>query len=328
MKKKSITMKDVARLAGVSVGTVSRVINGKSDLKPTTLNKVNLAIEELNYIPDIYARGMKTSKTDTVALILPSIWHPFFSEFAFFVETALSEVNYKLLLCNTNGAKKDLEYLTMLQQNKVDGIIAITYNPIEDYLASDIPFVSIDRSYTEKSIAWIASDNKKGGQLAAEKLMEKGCQYLAFVGSHNSTSNDTKNRRIYFEKTVRQAGENCFIFDLEEPYGDFQVELEKFLRDNPKIDGIFAVNDFKALDTIAVLEKIGKNVPDDVQIIGYDGIRYGEDRDYPLSTIKQPLEEMAQTAVKVLLAIIEGKPHESQVILPISYIEGKTTKNS
>lgn len=88
---KSITMKDVAKLAGVSVGTVSRVINQEQGIKEITLKKVQQAIDELGYIPDVYARGMKTSKTDTIALIIPTIWHPFFSEFAFYVETALSE---------------------------------------------------------------------------------------------------------------------------------------------------------------------------------------------------------------------------------------------
>ena len=95
---------------------------------------------------------------------------------------------------------------------------------------------------------------------------------------------------------------------------------------HPDIDGIFTVNDYKALDTIAILEKMGKRIPEDIQIIGYDGIRYGEEREYPLSTIKQPLEDMAKKSVEVLVSIIEGKPHASQIVLPISYIEGKTTK--
>ncbi|HFH9921730.1 TPA: LacI family DNA-binding transcriptional regulator [Streptococcus suis] len=324
---KSITMKDVAKLAGVSVGTVSRVINGKTDLKPITLEKVNSAITELNYIPDAYARGMKLSRTNTVALIIPSIWHPFFSEFAYYVESALVEANYKLLLCNTNGAKKDLEYIQMLQQNKVDGIIAITYNPIEDYLTAGIPFVSIDRSYSEKGIAWISSDNKEGGKLAAAKLLEKGCQTFAFVGSYNSTSNETKKRRIYFEKTIKEANKVCHIFELEEPYVDFQIKLKEFLTKNPEIDGIFTVNDYKALDTISVLEELGRRVPQDVQVIGYDGIRYGEEREYPVTTIKQPIEQMAQKSVEVLLNIIDGHPHDEHLVLPISYYEGKTTKN-
>ncbi|MGT2964342.1 LacI family DNA-binding transcriptional regulator [Streptococcus acidominimus] len=326
MQKKSVTMKEVAQLAGVSVGTVSRVINQEQGIKETTLQKVQQAIEELNYIPDVYARGMKTNRTETVALILPTIWHPFFSEFAFFVEEALSKKNYKLLLCNTDGAKKEIEYLMMLRQNKVDGIIAITYSPIEDYLASNIPFVSIDRTYQDKEIACVTSDNQKGGELAAQILLEKGCQHLAFVGSHNDTLNETKKRRQFFEKTIDQIGKECLIFDRAEPVDHFLGDLENFLALHPQIDGIFAINDFTALDTIAILEKQGKRVPEDVQVIGYDGIRFSNDRNYHVSTIKQPLEQMAQEAVNILLAIIHKKSYKLQSILPISYIEGATTK--
>ncbi|MGT2715198.1 LacI family DNA-binding transcriptional regulator [Streptococcus respiraculi] len=325
-QKKSVTMKDVAQRAGVSVGTVSRVINQEQGIKKTTLEKVQQAIAELDYIPDVYARGMKTNRTETVALILPTIWHPFFSEFAFFVEEALSKKNYKLLLCNTGGAKKEIEYLMMLRQNKVDGIIAITYSPIEDYLASNIPFVSIDRSYKDKEIACVTSDNQKGGELAAQMLLGKGCQHLAFVGSHNDTINETKKRRQFFEKTVRQTDQECLIFDIAEPVGDFLKELEKFLVEHPQIDGVFAINDFVALETIAILEKQGKRIPEDVQVIGYDGIRFAREHEYPVSTIKQPLEQMAEEAVNILLSIISQQSYPRQSVLPISYIEGKTTK--
>ncbi|MTB63707.1 substrate-binding domain-containing protein [Streptococcus sp. zg-86] len=326
-QKKSVTMKDVAQRAGVSVGTVSRVINQEQGIKKTTLEKVQQAIAELDYIPDVYARGMKTNRTETVALILPTIWHPFFSEFAFFVEEALSKKNYKLLLCNTDGAKKEIEYLSMLRQNKVDGIIAITYSPIEDYLASNIPFVSIDRTYQDKEIACVTSDNQTGGELAARMLLEKGCQHLAFVGSHNNTVNETKKRRQFFEETVRLTDKECLIFDLEEPFDNFLEQLEAFLEQHPQIDGIFAINDFTALEVMHILVKQGKRVPDDVQIIGYDGIRMAKEHEYLVSTIKQPLEQMAEEAVSILLSIIDHQTPSRQSVLPISYVEGKTTKN-
>lgn len=327
VRKKSVTMKDVAQRAGVSVGTVSRVINHEQGIKKTTLQKVQQAIEDLAYIPDVYARGMKTNRTETVALIVPTIWHPFFSEFAFFVEEALSKRNYKLLLCNTDGAKKEIEYLSMLRQNKVDGIIAITYSPIENYLASNIPFVSIDRTYQDKEIACVSSDNQKGGELAAQILLDKGCQHLAFIGSHNDTTNETKKRRQFFEQAVRQTGRECLAFDLAEPFDDFLEQLEFFLSEHPQIDGLFTINDFVALDTIRILEQQGKRVPEDVQVIGYDGIRFAREHEYPVSTIKQPLEQMAEEAVNILLSIIHQEVYQRQSVLPISYIEGKTTKN-
>ena len=324
--EKTSTMKDVARLAGVSVGTVSRVINNEAGIKESTLEKVASAIEALHYIPDAYARGMKTSKTQTIALIVPTIWHPFFAEFAYYIEEDLSKLNYKLLLCNTDGSRKEIEYINMLQQNKVDGIIAITYSPIDDYLASGIPFVSIDRTYVNKEIPCVTSDNYSGGNLAAEKLIEHGCTKLAFLGSHNKTINETKRRRDGFEDYLVQKEKDYVIFDLEEPFTDYDHQLEQFLILNPKIDGIFAINDFTAMTAISLLEKLGKNVPEDVQVIGYDGIKYAKERHYPVTTIKQPLEKMANEAIHILMCILNNQPHEPQVILPITFEEGCSTK--
>lgn len=326
-KTKSITMKDVAKLAGVSVGTVSRVINREPGIKELTLKKVNEAIEALHYIPDSYARGMKKNQTETVALIIPTVWHPFFGEFAFHVEVELSKHNYKLLLCNISGPKREIDYLTMLQQNKVDGIIAITYSPIDDYLSSNIPFVSIDRTYENKNIACVSSDNKSGAELAADTLIAKGGTHFAFIGGHNKTINETKKRRIYFEKRVVGAGYPCEVLDLDERQSDFLERVEDFLIQHPQIDAIFTINDFTALDTLAILEKLGRKVPEDVQVIGYDGIRLADERNVLLSTIRQPLEEMAKEAVRILLAILKKEIEPPQMTLPITYVEGNTTKN-
>ncbi|WP_312220272.1 LacI family DNA-binding transcriptional regulator [Streptococcus parasuis] len=324
---KSITMKDVAKLAGVSVGTVSRVINQEQGIKEITSKKVQQAIDELGYIPDVYARGMKKNKTETIALIVPSVWHPFFGEFAFHVEVELSKKGYKLLLCNISGPKRELDYITMLQQNKVDGIIAITYSPIEDYLSSNIPFVSIDRTYEDKAIACVSSDNQKGAELAAQVLISKGGTHFGFIGGHNKTINETKKRRLFFEKTILEAGFPCEVLDLEEPYDNFLEEVEVFLRQHPEIDALFTINDFTAIDAISILEKLGKKVPEDVQVVGYDGIRQAEERTQYLSTIRQPIEEMATEAVQCLLDILDKKVRPLQITLPISYLEGKTTKN-
>lgn len=243
------------------------------------------------------------------------------------MEVELSRKNYKLLLCNISGPKRELDYLMMLQQNKVDGIIAITYSPIDDYLSSNIPFVSIDRTYENKAIACVSSDNQAGAELAADILIERGGSHFAFIGGHNRTINETKKRRLYFEKRILEAGYPCHILDLEEPYADFMGQVEDFLVKHPQIDAIFTINDFAALDTLAILEKLGRQVPDDVQVIGYDGIQMAEERQMFLSTIRQPLDLLAKEAVACLLDIIDKKDRPLQVILPISYVEGKTTKN-
>lgn len=326
--KESITMKDVAQLAGMSVGTVSRVVNNESGIKQSTLKKVKAAIKELNYIPNAYARGMKKNQTSTIGLIVPTIWHPFFSEFAQHIGQLLASRGYKTLLCNIGQYNSEVEIIQMLEQNKVDGIIAITYSPIESYLSTDIPFVSIDRTYTDKHIACVSADNALGATIAAEKLIEKGGTHFAFVGSYNKTINETKKRRQYFEKTILDAELPFVAFDLEEPFTDFKAKLHQFLLDNPFIDAIFAINDFTALDVIEELKVIGKKVPENVQVIGFDGIKMAIERNSPITTIRQPLESMAQKAVELIIQKIGGEsPKKLQYILPVTYIEGPTTKN-
>ena len=178
-------MKDVAALAKVGVGTVSRVLNNSGAVKESTRRKVEAAMKELNYIPNAYARGLKMNKTNTVALIIPTIWHPFFSEFAYYVESNLAEHKYKMLLCNSDvSSDKELEYIQMVQENKVDGIIGITYSDLDNFVSSHLPFVTIDRHFKEETVC-VTSDNFHAGELAVEKLVEKGCHKLGYVGTHS-----------------------------------------------------------------------------------------------------------------------------------------------
>jgi len=177
------TMKDVAKLAGVGVGTVSRVINGVR-VKDSTLKKVNQSIQELGYEPDIYARGMKTNRSNTIALIVPTIWHPFFSEFGFHVEKELKALGYKIFLCNSTGdpAVED-EYIQMIKQNKVDGIIGITYTDIDKSVSSDIPFVSIDRHFTSK-VTIVAADSKHMFNPLIVRLINMHRAHIMIIMTH------------------------------------------------------------------------------------------------------------------------------------------------
>lgn len=322
-----VTMKEVAKLAGVGVGTVSRVLNDGS-VKAATRQKVEAAIKELNYQPDFYARGLKLNRTNTIALILPSIWHPFFSEFAFHVENSLEQKNYKLYLCNSNNdAEKEREYIQMVMQNKVDGIIGITYSDIDEYVSSNLPFVSIDRSFTE-DVIYVTADNIAGGKMAVEELLAHGATHLAYIGGYQETPNETKNRRKYFEKEAKIRGIEYSILDMLEPVTDLSIRLETFLEENPQIDGIFTINDSMATEVWKVLTKLGRNVPEEVQIIGFDGQRYREGEEYLVSTIAQPLQQMAEKAVELLLAVIKGETVSNRTVLPVYYVEGRTTKST
>lgn len=321
----NITMKEVARHAGVGVGTVSRVLNNGS-VKDSTRKRVEASMKELNYQPDFYARGLKTNKTNTVALILPSVWHPFFSEFAFHVENQLELKHYKLYLCNSNGnSEKEKEYIQMVTQNKVDGIIGITYSDIDGYISSNLPFVSIDRYFTEEVI-YVTADNSAGGRLAVEELQKRGCKKLAYIGGYQETPNETKSRRKYFEIECNQQQIAYEVLDMLEPLLDSWNTIETFLLEHESVDGIFTINDSMAMEVCKILKKLGKRVPEDVQVIGFDGQRLSDGEDYLVSTIVQPIEEMAHSAVDLLIDVIEGKEIEKRTVLPVTFGDGGTTK--
>lgn len=324
-----VTIKDVAREAGVSVGTVSNVINNVK-VKEVTKKKVEEAIKKLKYEPNTYARGFKTNRTNTVAVILPTIWNPFFSELAYNIEKNLIKVGMKMIICNSEkNSKSEIEYISMAKQNKMDGIIAITYSNIEEYLSENIPFISIDR-YFSKNITYISSDNFEGGRLAAEKLVEFGCKNIAYIGRGSKFNNATRKRKDGF---VYYCEENNINYKLCETLGtieEYNNLLDKFIennfKNNIKIDGVFAATDEFALNFIDRLKHLNIEIPNEVQVIGFDGSRASASSKYEISTIRQPIDLIAKEAVRSLISIIESSKFESEIILPISFIEGHTTK--
>ena len=321
------TMKDVAQRAGVGVGTVSRVINRVPGVKESTLIKVNQAIKELNYIPDEYARGLKTKSSRTIALILPSVWYPFFSEFAYYVEKRLDKEDYKLLLCNSNdNPTEEAKYIKMLKQNKIDAIIAITYSDIEQYIYSNIPFVSLDR-YFDKKVSYVTSDNYEGGKLAARKLLEHGARSLAYVGSHSKYPNGTMLRRDGFRDYLENIGINYKEIFLQEPVNDFTPYILEMLKVHPKIDGIFCHTDSLLLKLRKILNQYGYRVPEDIQLIGFDGMNLSSDLPLGISTIAQPVEQLANGAVDLVLRKIADPSLKNEAkMYPVRYVDGNTTK--
>lgn len=319
------TMNDVAKLAGVSLGSVSNVLNGVQ-VKPSTYEKVMSAVKELNYETNNLARSFKLNHTNTIAFVVPTIWHPYFSSMAFFVEKIAEERGYHVFLCNTNNNPiTELNYIEMLRKNKVDGIIAITYEDIDSYMEGSLPFVSIDRHFN-KDISVVSSDNYVGGRLAAQTLVEKGAKNLLFVGSHNPIENETMHRREGFEAYCKENNIEYHIIDLLEPHNDFKEDIEKLVEEQQDIDGIFTINDYVGLNVINILSNLGKEIIKDYQLIGYDGIKLSEERKFVVSTIAQPVKEIAFRSFEILLKKIEDPKYNEKIILPIEFKEGGTTK--
>ncbi len=327
MKKENSapTMKDVAREAGVALGTVSKVVNG-FPVGDSYKLRVEEAIKKLNYQVNSYAQGLKASKTCTVALLIPNTQVPFFASLTYYINLALLKRKYKMLLCSTDSdLKLEQEYIIMAQQNKVDGIIGLTYNP-NLIIEENTPFVSIDRSMGPK-IPCVACDNFAGGQLAAEKLADFGCKNVAFLRIGSSLTNEPNKRKAGFENGCLSRGLDYEMKILND--GDSFDEFESFLVDHMDhgkllFDGIFCVTDTLAYSIMKILHKLGQRVPKDVQLIGFDGTRHLGEKDYVCSTIVQPIPEIAEMCVELLLQ--ENMPAKPPLVcLPVTYAYGGTT---
>lgn len=321
-----VNMKDVAREAGVGLGTVSRVLNNNGPVKETTRRKVERAIEALNYKQNEVARNFKMQQSQSIALIVPTIWHPFFSKFAYHVEKKLSDLGYKMILCNTqNERTKEISYISMLEKNKIDGLIAITYSAeLDQYISSHLPIVSIDRHFT-KDVVFVTSDNRNGGELAAKELINRGCKRIAYLGSVSNIENESMKRRLGFETECLSKKVDHCIYELREPVIDIEAVIQRFLKQNPDVDGFFTMNDKWAKLLLQSLKNVGRRVPEDVQVIGYDGVTSSKEDELTFSTIIQPVAEMAEKAVEVLINLIKEQPVEKKNVLPVTFFDGNST---
>lgn len=320
------TMKDVAQEAGVAIGTVSKVINGIPVGKEYRI-RVEKAIKKLNYRVNIYAQGMRSDRTRTVQVIIPNLTNPFFAELVHCIARDLGQKNYKAMLCTTDG-DPDLEQsqVFMAEQHMVDGIICLSYNP-ELQIPENIPLVSIDRCLGPR-IPCVSSDNYGGGRLAAEKLIECGCRRLAVLRIGTSLANEPNKRKDGFVSVCEERGLPYAVKAIDDgtPYSAFEVFLREHLHGGKlDFDGIFCITDALAHWTRNILQEMNIRVPDDVQIIGFDGVRCFGNMDLLCSTIVQPMERIAETCVDILLDDHPAKA-PSLICLPVSYAYGGTTR--
>lgn len=319
------TMKDVAQEAGVALGTVSKVFNGRP-VGESYRVKVEAAAQRLGYQVNEYARGLRSGKTFTVALILPGLDHPFFASLAQQICVALAQRDHRVLVYVT-ASRPDIEQncINMVRQNKVDGIIGLTYNPLE--LDEELPFVSIDRCIAP-NVPCVSSDNFGGGRIAAEKLISLGCRHLAFLRTGSASPSETDRRGDGFEMTCRARGIPCDSLRLTD--GESMDLFRDFFRshmsnDRLDIDGVFCSTDLLAWRIQCMLKELGVRIPEDVQMIGFDGIRRFGGEELYCSTIVQPLQKLAETAVDLLLTK-DRSNIPAMVLLPVSYAPGGTTR--
>lgn len=330
--QKAATMKDVAREAGVALGTVSKVINGIPVSEKNRI-KVEKAIKALHYEVNTYARGLKIQKSNIVALIIPDTHNPFFATFTDYIEAALYKRGMKLLLCCADGIpEKEIDYLNLAINNKVDGIIALTYSDIGKYITRELPIVVFDRFFENQVIPRVASDNFAGGCLAIEKLLAFGCRHPVYIRFHSVFPGESDKRKdgyLYACKKYNIEPDYIDVVDCDNKHEIMKEFLDRHKKPDGTLtfDGVFAHTDYHGYLFMKLLKQEGYRIPEDVQIIGFDGItKFGNVKDgLFVSSICQPVEELAEKCVELLVSQ-DRKDISSLTLLPVEYRYGGTTK--
>ena len=327
------SIRDVAKHAGVGVATVSRALNGSGYVAPETMQRIMDSVRELNYVPNELARNLFHQQTRIVALLVPTIQHPFFSSLAHHIESELTQRGYKLMLCNTSdNAQLEQECVQMLERNMVDGIISAS--PNEDtypYILTNRPLVAFDRSLGE-NIPIVRCDHAEGGRLAAQAIIDHGCKCVLHCGSVSGTPiEDTlpcKEKDFVFEQTIKAAGIRHISMPHIRPETIDERILSEQLRLHPEIDGFFAP-DNNALCFLHLALKNRLRVPEDVAIVSYDGTILTELGPKKITCIVQPLDLIAQKAVELLMQRIEGGVSVCHThTLPVLLRQGETTSSA
>ncbi len=321
------TIKEIAEMANVSTATVSKVLNGKDKyISEKTRQKILEIVEREGYIPNGIAKSLKIKKTKTIGLIMPDVMNPFFAELARGAEDAAEKRGYIVIICNSeNRISKEEKYLNILQEKMVDGIIMTASESIASHSIEkcNIPIVLVDRDLEmDKPIGHITVNNEEGTFMATKYLIEKGCKNIGFISS--KIVNKLSNERL--EGYKRALEEHGFAVDEDKIYlENYNVESgyngARYLLDKGDIDGICCGNDMIAIGAIRSLKERGIRVPEDVKVIGFDNISISKYIEPPLTTIAQPIYEIGQESVKMLLSIIEKKDVNLTKVLDLKLVE-------
>ncbi|MEY8353303.1 LacI family DNA-binding transcriptional regulator [Lachnospiraceae bacterium 54-53] len=329
--RKRISIIDVAKKAGVSIATVSRVINQNGGYSKETEQKVRQTIEECGFTPNVNAIGLRTNRSNSIGVIVPDITNEFFAKIVRELDIFLLGRRYSLLICNSNEdyALENM-HIRGLAEKHVDGIIYISgQNEIKRINEiKNLPVVYIDRAPKNAEVL-ILSDNEMGGYLAACELISKGCRRILFLRDirYASTIRSRKNGYI---RGLRDGGLS-FSDELEmscfPEYGEARSVMERLLKEKGCFfDGIFATNDMMALACINVLTENGIRVPGAIKVVGFDNVSITQFTSPQITTIGQDTRALALRAGETILKMIAGEEvPEKKTIIPVHLIVRKTT---
>ena len=309
-----VNIKTVAKKAGVSTATVSRVLADFKGMKENTRKKVLNAIKDLNYEVDSVARSLRQNKTYTIGIIVSNVLSSFYSIIAKSVEDKARESGYKLILCNGDDDPiKELEYLKVLKSNKVDGIILTPTGKNAEYInniiRSGINVVLLDRLVEGVDCDSVLVDNYKGSYTAVKYLIGRRYKNIAFIGGYIDRTTGCQ-RLDGYNKAIKDAG--LKITNNLIKIGDFKKEsgiklTNELIKESNRPDAIFASNIDMTLGCLIAIKEAGLSVPEDIAIVGFDDPGWSTIVDPPLTVISQPVYILGLAAIDLLIKNINNK---------------------
>lgn len=327
-----VTIKDIARLAGVSITTVSRALNGYPDVSPKTRKKIQKIAAELGYRPNVVARSLVTKKTQTIGLLLSDLRRrstdSFVLDLLCGMNDAAGERGYELILFHTNPVKQRVKsYRALCQERQVDGVIVMGLRLDDPYLQemmeAEIPCVFVDVEVEGERVGYVTSANAKGARLAITHLADMGHREIAFVNGHDQAA--VSHYRL---QGVREACRDLGLALPEERVldGAFTEEqayeaVAALLAHDPAVTAVFCASDRMAIGAMRAARDAGLRVPDDLSVVGFDDIVLASYTTPALTTIRQHTYEMGEAAAHLLIDMLEGVASSHRVVIDVELVQ-------
>lgn len=320
------TIKDVAKEAGVGIGTVSRVINGGKSVNSETNQRVLNAIEKLHFVPNKMATKLRKDESRIIALLVPVINHPFFAKLAYYVEDEADKCGYSVLIVSSqHKILKEDDILRRIRHREVDGAIFVTHFEHDEKNLRDCPLVSIDR-LLGANIPYVTSDNYESTRKAVEYLIEKGCKKIGYVGSKPLTNSEVLKRETAYLDVMKEHGFAPRIKNDIILHGDEDKVVSGFLDEFKDVDGVFVSGYTMAQVFYEIAAQRNISIPDELQLISYDGAFRQWNNNRLLTCVEQPIEEMARKVVRLLIDKLDGKEVPIRTMMETNFVIGATTK--
>ena len=318
------SVKDVAERAQVSLGTISNVLNRPDRVSAGTRERVERAMVDLGFVLNDSARQLRMGRSNTFAYVMLDATNPFFTDVARGIELAAEKADLSLFLCNSDGrATRESAHLAHLQQQRVDGILITPVDPeapeLARIIAQGTPLVVVDRATTDRSLCSVTVDDRLGGRIAIEHLIDQGHTRVAFVGGP-STMGQVRDRYEGASEAWQEAGLPAADLlrveteTLSVAEGHVAGERLAGLPRSKRPSAVFCGNDLIALGLLQQVVSTGQRVPEDLAIVGYDDIAFAASAAVPLSSVRQPRQSLGRTAAELLIDEVNNPEHEHRQV--------------